>query len=242
MKYKTLLAAISLFSFSSFSQDITIKQLKPNLYQHVSYQHVEGYGNVPANGLIYIENNSAYIIDSPWSNKDSQELLNWVEQKGMKVKAVIATHFHHDASGGLALFNDNNIPTYASQMTNNLLKQKDRASAKHEIVGNHFSFEHFQAEVFYPGRGHSPDNIVVWLPKTNTLFGGCFVKSTKSKTLGNLGDASVEQWPESIDSVLNKYPNIKNVVPGHGSIGTTEMLQHTKKLAVEKSAKIKGVI
>jgi glyoxylase-like metal-dependent hydrolase (beta-lactamase superfamily II) len=242
VKYTTVLAMIGLFSFSSFSQDITVKQLKPNLYQHVSYQEVEGYGNVPANGLVYIEGENAYIIDSPWSNEDSEKLVNWAEQKGKKVKAVIATHFHHDASGGLALFNDKNIPTYASQMTNNLLKEKGRVSAKHEIGENHFSFEHFQAEVFYPGKGHSPDNIVVWLPKVSTLFGGCFVKSTKSKSLGNLGDASVVHWPESIDSVLKKYPDIKHVIPGHGAIGTIEMLQHTKKLAVEKSTKVKEAI
>ena len=239
MKYTSVLAMIGLFSFSSFSQGITIKQLMPNLYQHVSYQEVEGYGNVPANGLVYVENDNAYIIDSPWSNEGSQKLLSWVKQKGMKVKAVIATHFHHDASGGLAFFNDNNIPTYASQMTNSLLKRNGRASAKHEIVGKHFAFEHFKAEVFYPGKGHSPDNIVVWLPETETLFGGCFAKTTKSKTLGNLGDASVEHWPDSIDSVLAKYPNIKHVMPGHGAVGTIEMLIHTKKLAAEKNTKVK---
>ena len=86
--------------------------------------------------------------------------------------------------------------------------------------------------MFYPGAGHTQDNIVVWLPKQKILFGGCFVKSIHSKNLGNMEDASVKDWPKSIQKVINKYPNIKIVVPGHGKVGDVNLLKHTAQLAL----------
>lgn len=97
-------------------------------------------------------------------------------------------------------------------------------------------------EVFYPGPGHSSDNIVVWLPEHKFLFGGCFVKSLNSKSLGYTDDADIEKWPHSMQKLINNYPTVKRVLPGHGKIGNTELLTHTKFLAVNanvdnKSAK-----
>jgi len=74
---------------------------------------------------------------------------------------------------------------------------------------------------------------VVWLAKHKILFGGCLVKSLQSKSLGNTADASIEIWPTSIQNVLNKYPDIEIVVPGHGKIGNVNLLKHTAKLALD---------
>ena len=41
----------------------------------------------------------------------------------------------------------------------------------------------YSIEAFYPGPGHSPDNIVVWIPEARVLFGGCLVKSAGAKGL-----------------------------------------------------------
>lgn len=85
-------------------------------------------------------------------------------------------------------------------------------------------------EAFYPGEGHSKDNITVWLPQSQLLFGGCFIKSLEAKDLGNLSDANVEQWDDSVQKVIDKYPNVKTVVPGHGTWGDKGLLFHTLDL------------
>jgi len=36
-----------------------------------------------------------------------------------------------------------------------------------------------------------------------------------------------------MQNLLNKYPSAKLVVPGHGKIGTINLLNHTLTLAVE---------
>ena len=86
-------------------------------------------------------------------------------------------------------------------------------------------------EVFYPGRGHTIDNIVVWLPESEILFGGCFVRSLGTDGLGYVGEAHIDQWFNSVEKVLLKYPQAKIVVPGHGNAGDIQLLQHTIKLA-----------
>jgi len=87
-------------------------------------------------------------------------------------------------------------------------------------------------QTFYPGAGHTTDNIVIWLPKAHVLFGGCFIKSLEAQTLGNVKDASVSQWPGSVNNVQTHFKNIKYLIPGHQSWkGDTAMLKHTIDLA-----------
>ena len=50
-------------------------------------------------------------------------------------------------------------------------------------------------KVFYPGPGHTSDNITVGIDGTDIAFGGCLIKDSKAKSLGNLGDADTEHLP-----------------------------------------------
>jgi glyoxylase-like metal-dependent hydrolase (beta-lactamase superfamily II) len=219
---------------------IEIIKLTDKVYQHISYKEVAPYGLVAASGLVVIDGTDAHIVDTPWSNEDTLDLLAWIKLQGLTVKSAVVSHFHQDASGGMAILNKEKIPTFASAQTNALLTRQGRELSSDEFsvvrgneVGSASTAELVPGliEVFYPGPGHSQDNLVFWLPQSKILFGGCFVKSLASKTLGNTADANISDWPKSIDEVLTQYPQIKLVVPGHGAIGDTRLLQHTQDLA-----------
>lgn len=227
-----LLLLVSALSYANTEQ-LKITQLASNVYQHVSYKVIEPWGNVAASGLVVVEGSNAYIIDTPWGEESTKALINWNHSKGFTIKSSVVTHFHDDASGGMPLLHKSNIKTYATTKTNSLLNLKNKAQSSNEIPNNSFELVKDTIEIFYPGSGHTEDNIVVWLPKHKILFGGCFVKSIQSKSLGNTVDASIEIWPTSIQNVLDKYPNIETVVPGHGKIGTVNLLKHTAKLALD---------
>jgi glyoxylase-like metal-dependent hydrolase (beta-lactamase superfamily II) len=222
-------------SATGSNTQLKIIQLADNVYQHISYKKVQPWGMVAASGLIVVDESDAYIIDTPWSIKDTEKLLSWIKSKDLLIKSSIVTHFHDDASGGIPLLNQYRIKTYATPLTNNLLSLQNREKSSHEISSKTFSFANNLIEVFYPGAGHTQDNIVVWLPNEKILFGGCFVKNMQSKNLGYTGDASIKEWPISIQNVVNKYPNIKLVVPGHGKTGDISLLKHTAKLAQLKT-------
>ncbi len=233
MKYIIiLLLLISNITWAG-NEQLKIKFLAENVYQHISYKKIEPWGLVGASGLIVIDKKEAHIIDTPWTQEETAELIKWIESKDLVVKSTIVTHFHDDASGGIPYLNKSNIKTYATPLTNNLLNLNHKEISSNKVSSNPFELVEDSIEIFYPGAGHTVDNIVVWLPKSQILFGGCFVKSLNSKNLGNIEDAVIKDWPDSIQQVINQYPNIKMVVPGHGKIGGINLLKHTTKLALE---------
>ncbi len=220
------------FANSGHAKSLKIKKLANNVYQHISFKKVEPWGLVDTSGLIVINGTEAHIIDTPWSTQATKELIAWIKTKGLTIKSTVVTHFHDDSSNDLPLLNDLNIKTYATSLTNTLLKSKQKERSSDEISSPTFELIEGVINVFYPGAGHTKDNIVVWLPKEKILYGGCFVKSLGAKTLGYTGDAVVSEWSNSIQNVINRYPDIKVVIPGHGKVGDTSLLTHTQKLTL----------
>jgi metallo-beta-lactamase class B len=76
-----------------------------------------------------------------------------------------------------------------------------------------------------------------WLPREKILFGGCLVRSANARQLGNLQDAVVDEWDTTITKILNTYPEVETVVPGHGAYGGIELLQHTINLVKAQTLK-----
>nr|HBO6797834.1 subclass B1 metallo-beta-lactamase [Pseudomonas aeruginosa] len=117
-----------------------------------------------------------------------------------------------------------------SELTNELLKKDGKVQAKNSFSGGSYWLVNNKIEVFYPGPGHTPDNVVVWLPENRVLFGGCFVKPYG---LGNLGDANLEAWPKSAKILMSKYGKAKLVVSSHSETGNASLLKLTWEQAVK---------
>lgn len=226
------------FANNDSVKNLKIKKLTENVYQFMSSKKVEPWGLVEASGLVVIDGVQAHMIDTPWTTQATKELLDWLQTKDLTLKSAVVTHFHEDASNDLPLLNELKIKTYATSLTNKLLKSKNKEVSSEEISSNVFEIVDGTVSVFYPGAGHTKDNIVVWLPKEKILFGGCFVRSLQAKSLGNTADAVISDWPHSIVNVINRYPDIEIVVPGHGKVGDLSLLTHTKKLALAAKTSI----
>ena len=86
-------------------------------------------------------------------------------------------------------------------------------------------------EVFYPGPGHTVDNVVVYVPHARVLYGGCLIRPGSSKSLGNTADADLKRWAESVALVRDRYGDrVDIVVPSHGPPRGPEVLDHTIEL------------
>lgn len=214
---------------------LQIQKLTDNVYLHTSFKVVDGFGLVDSNGLVVVVGNDAYIVDTPWSAQDTHKLLTWLNARNLTVKGSVSTHFHEDRTAGIQFLNSQNIPTYASGLTNALLQKAGKTQASHSFESNLWLVED-QIEVFYPGPGHSQDNVVVWLPNHSVLFGGCFIRAGESRSLGNVSDAFVGQWPESAEKLMARYETARLVVPGHGKVGDVSLLKHTRALALEAAS------
>lgn len=211
--------------------DLTIEEIQQGIYLHTSYNHVDGFGLVSANGLIVVDDGNAFIVDTPWSERDTEKLVAWIAGKNYELLGTISTHSHEDRTAGIQWLNAHSIPTYASALTNELLKREGKPLTQNAFESAVFPLADGLIEAYYPGAGHAVDNIVIWIPKAKVLFGGCLVRERDTDGLGYTGEADIPQWSHSVENVLHRYPEARLVVPGHGSIGDIQLLEHTQKLA-----------
>lgn len=231
---------LSVLTFSVLAENnayqLQVTRIDGGLYQHTSFKQVAGFGWVDSNGLVVVNANRAIIIDTPWSEQDTDKLYQWINKQGFELIASVSTHWHEDRTAGIAYLNANNVPTYTSALTHDLLVQHAKPTASNILVTPQHIFFDGAIEVLYPGAGHSQDNLVVWLSKQRLLFGGCLVRSLQWQSLGYTGDANINQWATSIRTISSTYPSIKTIVPGHGERGDQALLSHTITLAESATA------
>jgi metallo-beta-lactamase class B len=209
---------------------IRVRAVAPDVFVHTSYRYLPGVAApIPANGLVISTTKGAVVLDTGWDSDQTLQLLRWVaDSLHQRVRLVIVTHAHEDRMGGMAVLRANNIKVVSSQMTT------DRATAIKQDAPmpaikpfTVIESGKTRLELFYPGPGHTPDNLVAWLPKQRVLFGGCLVKEMAASTPGNIEDADLKKWPSAVAVVATRYPRARVVVPGHGNWGGPELLTHT---------------
>jgi metallo-beta-lactamase class B len=184
---------------------------------------------LPANGLLIATPEGPVLVDSGWRADQAAALIEFSEQTLHQPPVlVVVTHSHSDRSGGLAEVRRRGLRVgwlqHTAELVSDVLDSDLRFTDAATFGG---------VELFFPGAGHAPDNIVVWHAATKTLYGGCFIKALESD-IGWLHDADLAAWPSSLDHVLARYPAIENVVPGHGAPGGVELIEHTRALVAEQ--------
>ena len=232
---KNTISYVLTISFSFVhSQTLKISPLIDNFYPFTTYQDYRGTP-FPANGMYLITGSGAVLFDTPWVTTQFQPLLDSIKARHNKeVVMAIATHSHDDRTAGLEYYTQEGIKTYTTALTDTISIAKGERRAEFLIYGDtSFTVGQYTFETYYPGAGHTLDNIVIWFPKQKILYGGCFIKSTQSKSLGNIADADVESWPASIRNVLNKFGQPEFVIPGHRSWEDKQSLEHTLRLLAE---------
>lgn len=219
------------------AQEVQVQRIAPQVYVHISFGMFGGT-KVPANGLLVNTSDGVVMIDTAWDDEQTDLLLVWIKENlNRPVKMCVVTHAHDDRLGGIKTLQKNSIPVYSTAQTAQLAQENKAGKPDAVLTLGPLRVGQQQLEVYYPGAGHAPDNIVVYLPKERLLFGGCFVKDASATNLGNLADADVGNWAGAVEKVEKKFPKVKTVVPGHGALGDCQLLQHTKALVQAQQQK-----
>ena len=214
-------------------ETVWVARIAPQLWLHTTTATIQGGYVFPANGLIVERPRGSLLIDTGYSPDQSELLLQWSNiNLASPISSAIATHFHRDRTGGIDGLKAHRIRTLASPLTCALAKEH-ALPLPEPIKGFGDTPYRFAAdcELFFPGAGHTHDNIVAWLPKHQVLFGGCFLKSVTSDDLGNVADADIPDWPASVRRAHAQYPLAKISIPGHGSIAGAPVAQTLTLLA-----------
>jgi metallo-beta-lactamase class B len=231
----TQLFSINLFSQSNKSA-LSISHLTGDFYIYITYNLSDGEP-YPSNSMYMVTTAGIVLFDTPWDSTQFQPLLDSLEKRHhQKVILCIPGHFHADRTAGLEFLKQKGIKTFSSKMTYDLCKlRNEKQAAFYFTKDTSFKIGNHQFQTYYPGAGHSKDNIVTWFPEEKILYGGCFIKSTETTSLGNIADANLTAWPASIEKTIQKFSHPKYVIPGHLSWENNKGLEHTLQLLQENN-------
>ncbi len=218
--------------------NLLITRLTGDFYIYTTYNLYKG-DKVPANGMYLVTAKGVVLFDTPWDTTQFQPLLDSIKLKHNKnVVLCIPTHFHDDRTGGLDYYRRQGIKTYTTVLTDQLSKKNNKKRAEYLMAKDTvFNIGKYTFETYYPGEGHTPDNIVIWFRKQKILYGACLIKSVEDEDLGYLGDANKTAYASTIRNVQKKYPQPGYVIVGHGDWTNVKSLEHTRAMAEELKRK-----
>lgn len=215
------------------SNDIVLVKLSDRAYVHISQAEIPPFGRVSSNGLVFINGKEAFLFDTPLTEEETQTLADWLKNTlQVEVVGFVPNHWHIDCMGGLAYLQQQHIPSWANQITIDSAKVKGLPVPDHGFTDSlQLKLGDKAIDCYYLGPAHTTDNIVVWIPSEKILFAGCMVKSRNARNLGNTVDGDLKAYPATIKKIMDKFPEVRVVVPGHGPFGGPELLRHTYQLA-----------
>lgn len=209
-----------------------------------------------------MKDGTVVVSSSPFDTMDTRKMIQWIN-KELKPKKIIAinTHFHSDGTGGNEAFHEAGAEIWANDLTDKLYREnaekaksteikyfgnkpnlKERIEKRKVVFADHlikiqsektFDFKGEKVILKYPGPAHTIDNMVVYFPERKIIYGTCMVRSENS--LGYTGDADVQSWAKSVQSIQDLAASI--VIPGHGDYGGPELISRTIQLAKDAAAK-----
>lgn len=207
-----------------------LREIRDGVWVHIATQAFNGT-LYSSNGIVVRDGDGLLLVDTAWGGKNTAALLAAIKAEiGLPVRRAISTHFHDDRVAGVDILGKTGVTTYGTALTRRLAAGEGNEVPGHILEGLAEPGDAIRVgpvEVFYPGPGHAPDNIVVYVPEAKILFGGCAIHEAGRTTAGNVSDANLKTWTASIQRVQSRYPDAEIVIPGHGAPGGPELLDHT---------------
>lgn len=217
---------------------LKISHLTGDFYIYTTYNTYEE-SKVPANGMYLVTNNGVVMFDTPWDTTQFQPLLDSIKLKHNKrVVMCFATHWHSDKTAGLEYYRQQGVKTYTTVLTDELSKRNNKKRAEFLMAKDTvFTVGQFSFETYYPGQGHTADNIIIWFKKEKILYGGCLVKGVDAENLGYLGDANVTEYASTLKKVQKKCRKPTFIIIAHSDWKNINSLKHSLMMAKELKKK-----
>lgn len=211
---------------------LKITPLTGDFYIYTTYNFYEG-NYIPAHGMYLLTDRGAVLFDTPWDTTQFQPLLDSINLKHDKdVKICIATHWHSDRTEGLEYYKKQGIKTYTTTLTDKFSREHNKKRAEFLMTKDTiFNVGQYSFEIYYPGGGHTEDNIIAWFSKQKVLYGGCLIKGAEAKNLGYLGDANIAEYETTLKKVERKCPDPNFIVISHHDWTNKNSLKNSIKLA-----------
>ncbi|UCH62183.1 MAG: MBL fold metallo-hydrolase [Fidelibacterota bacterium] len=190
------------------------------------------------NSAIFVGEQEVVVVDTKWG-RGAKRLRSLVEARadGRPV-TVIITHDHLDHVGGNKLYPGARVLTGSSAPGDGEAQGGQEPYAGQEPVGreSYAGGEPYPAKavadslvldmgneevlLINTGRGHSPNDLVVYFRQRKVLLTGDLVFTDRHPVLMAFGgQAHTGDWQATLEGLLARFPEDVTVVPGHGPVG-----------------------
>jgi len=234
------------------------------VYEQVSPQN-RGF---ISNAYFYIGDDGVLVVDALSTYKLGKELLETIERVTKNpVRFLVITHYHTDHFYGIKAFREAGAEVIAHENAFEYLSQPSSYNfylSRKKLLGEHMegtellpptlSLEdklylylkvgegYRKIEVLHLCKGHTPSDIVVYLPDEGILFSGDLVFDGR---LPFLGSGNSRSWIECLRKIQELDPKI--LLPGHGEPLTDrkrirEAVSWTKKYIEDLRSVIRNLI
>lgn len=211
---------------------LKITHLTGDFFVYTTYNTYQE-SKVPANGMYVVTEKGVVMFDTPWDTTQFQPLLDSIQLKHNKrVLMCFATHWHSDKTAGLEYYTQQKIKTYTTVLTDELSKKNNKKRAEFLMANDTvFNIGQYTFETYYPGQGHTEDNIVIWFKNEKILYGGCLIKGADDENLGYLDDGNVTAYASTLKKVKKKCRKPLFIIVAHSDWKNTNSLNHSIKMA-----------
>ena len=219
---------------------VTLSKLADGVWVHTTNYRLPGQPPIGVNGLVVVDGDAVTLVDGAWGELATVALLERVKAAtGKPVTRMIVTHHHADRTAGVDAAERAGVEIFTHPTTPGLAARAGYPAPNTSVTALAEPKSRTRVgkvEIAYPGPGHASDNLVAYLPEEKILYGGCMVRGAGVTTLGNVEDADLEQWAESLDWTRGTYKDATTVVPGHGKGSTLVLLATTRAMVGEAIA------
>ena len=196
-------------------QDLEVVQVTDDI--HVIY----GLGS---NVGILRTDDGAVVVDTMTFRSQGSRILEFSEELGGPLQAVINTHYHFDHTHGNIAF-PSGARFIATERTRAYLDHLDAdywVDAPGTLPGETFLNEREISiggktlRLLHPGRGHTDGDLVVLFVEDKVLHTGDLFFNGRYPNIDLEAGGSVRDWVATIDRVLQL--DFDRVIPGHGPV------------------------
>jgi cyclase len=176
------------------------------------------------NSGIVVTDSAVVVIDTKMGSMAKKLHKLALEKAGDKKIIVINTHFHGDHIYGNRVFKGCRIYIggYDSDMVRQVIKPEDMPSVfVHDSLELDLGSE--TVVLFNAGRGHTFDDLVVYLRKHRVLFTGDLVFNKINPALFREEGTDVASWQKKLQQISD-HSDCTAVIPGHGDPGGKELI------------------
>jgi len=194
-------------------------------------QHVANPDGFYVNSYLLVGEKSITLVDAQLNEIEAQRIVDLIKSTGKPLEHIIITHTHPDHIMGLPTigkaFPDAKI--HSSPRSIDIIRKtaahwKGFHNPTSPLLSGQFNFSGIAMECALMPDAESIAPLVLFLPDSKTLVAGDHVLNGQHLWLA---EGRADNWLQNIADIKTRWP-IATVLPGHGEMGGTELLDITQ--------------